>query len=117
MTRTIKNGAAVALATSSTMAADNVPEVSQHAEIAETPNEGAMEQTNAKASHFKDVQDAQERINIDSKVNAIVVNYKDNCRASIAALMQNKLNEHIKVLEAEKTQITLEAKLYSLKQE
>ena len=41
--RTIRNGAAIALATSLTMAADNVPEVFQPAKIAETPNERAIE--------------------------------------------------------------------------
>ena len=94
MTKTTRNRAAAALATGSMMATNNVLEVSQHTEVAETPDEGATEQANAGASHSKDVQDAQKRMDIDSKVDGVVVDYEDNCRASIAALMQNKLNEH-----------------------
>ena len=117
MTRTTRNEAAAALATGSTMAANNVPEVFQRVKVAETPNEGATKQANAGASHSKDVQDAQKRMNIDSEVDAIVIDHKDNCRALIAALVRDKLNECIKVLEAEKAQVTLEAKLCSLEQE
>ena len=43
MTKIIKNGAAAILAIGSTMVANNLPEVSQHAEIAETFNERATE--------------------------------------------------------------------------
>lgn len=37
------------------MKADNMPELSQHAKIAETSAEKLMEQTNAWVSDFKDV--------------------------------------------------------------
>ena len=117
MTRTTKNRTAAALATGSTMTANNVPEVSQRAKVAETPNKGAIKQTNAKVSHSKYIQNAPERINIDSKVDAIIVDYEDNHRASVATLVRDKLNKRIKVLEAEKVQITLEVKLHSLEQE
>ena len=117
MTRTTRNKTAAALATDSTMAANNVLEVSQCTEIAETPDKGATEQTNTRASHFKDVQDAQKCMDIDSKVNAIVIDHEDNCRVLIAILVWNKLNERIKVLEAKKAQVTLEAKLCSLEEE
>ena len=116
MTRTTRNGAAVALATGLIMATNNVPEVSQCTEVAETPDKRATEQANAGASHSKDIQDAQECINIDSKVDAIVVNHEDNHRALVVTLVWEKLNECIKMLEAKKAQITLEAKLCSLKQ-
>ena len=56
-------------------------------------------------------------MNIDSKVDAIVVDHEDNCKALIAASVQDKLNKRIKVLEAKKAQVTLKAKFYSLKQE
>ena len=56
-------------------------------------------------------------MDIDSKLDAIVVDYEDNCRALVAASVRDKLNERIKVLEAKKTQITFEAKLCSLEQE
>ena len=117
MTRTTRNGAAAALATGSIMAANNVPEVSQRAEVVETSDKRATEQANTKAFHSKDVQDAQERMDINSKVDAIVVNHENNRRASVAALVEDKLNERIKVLEAKKAQVTFEAKLCSLKQE
>ncbi|MCJ1268486.1 hypothetical protein MMC22_008374 [Lobaria immixta] len=117
MTRTTRNGAAAALATDSIMAANNVPEVSQHAKVAETLNEEATEQTDVGASHSKNVQNTQKCIDIDSKVDAIIVDYENNCKALVAALVQNKLNERIKVLEAKKAQVTFEAKLCSLKQE
>lgn len=55
-------------------------------------------------------------MDIDSKIDAIVVNHEDDCRALVAALVRNKLNERIKMLEAKKVQVTLEAKLCSLKQ-
>ena len=117
MTRTTRNRAAAALATGSTIAANDVSEVSQHIKVAETPNVGATKQANVEASHSKDVQNAQECIDIDSKVDTIVVDHEDNCRALVAALMQDKLNERIKVLEAKKAQVTLEAKLCSLELE
>ena len=56
-------------------------------------------------------------MDIDSKVDTIVVDHKDNHRAWVAASVQSKLNECIKVLEAKKAQVTLEAKLCSLEQE
>ena len=56
-------------------------------------------------------------MDIDSKVDAIVVDYKDNHRALVAALVWDKLNKRIKVLEAEKAQVILEAKLCSFEQE
>ena len=117
MTRTTRNGAAAALVTGLTMAADNVSEVFQRTKVAKTPNERVTEQANAGASHSKDVQDAQKHIDIDSKVDAIVVDHEDNCRALVAALVWNKLNECIKMLEAKKAQVTLEAKLCNFEQE
>lgn len=41
-------------------------------------------------------------MNIDNKIDAIVVDYKDNCRVLIATSVQNKLNKYIKVLEVKK---------------
>ena len=99
------------------MAANDMSKVFQHTEVAETPNKRATEQANAGASYFKDVQDAQKYIDIDSKVNAIVVDHENNFKALVTALVQNKLNECIKVLEAEKAQVTLKAELCSLEQE
>ena len=55
MTRTTRNGAAAALVTGSTIATNNMPEVSQCAKVAETPNKRAIKQANAGASHSKDV--------------------------------------------------------------
>ena len=55
MTRTTRNGATAALATSSTMVTNNVLEVSQCAEVAETPNKRTIEQANTGASYSKDV--------------------------------------------------------------
>ena len=117
MIRTTKNGAAAALATGLMMAANNVLGVSQHAKVAETLNKKATEQANAEASHFKDVQDTQERMDIDNKIDTIIVDHENDCRASIAASVRDKLNKCIKVLEAKKAQVTLEVKLCSLEQE
>ena len=55
MTRITRNRPAVALATSLTMTADNVLEVSQRAEVAKTPDEGATKQANVGTFHFKDI--------------------------------------------------------------
>ena len=114
MTRTTRNGATAALATNLIMVADNMLEISQRTKVTETPDKKATEQTNVGASHSKDVQNAQEHIDIDSKVDAIVVDYEDNCRALIATLMWDKLHECIKIFEAKKAQVTFEAKLRSL---
>lgn len=114
MTKTTRNGANAALATDLTMVADNMLEISQHTKVTETPDKKAIEQTNAEASYSKDVQNAQKRIDIDSKVDAIVVDHEDNCRALVATLVWNKLHECIKIFEAKKAQITFEAKLRSL---
>ena len=56
-------------------------------------------------------------MDIDSKVDAIVVDHEDNCRALIVILVWNKLNERIKVLRAKKVQVILEAKLCNFEQE
>ena len=87
MTRTTRNRAAAALTIDSTMAANNMPEVSQCAEVTETLNARATEQANVRASYFKDVQNTQECMDIDSEVDAIVVDYEDDCRASVATLV------------------------------
>ena len=92
----------MALAIGLTIVDNDVPEVSQRTKVAETSNKKATKQANTEASHSKDVQDAQERMNIDSKVDAIVVDYENDRRALIVALVQDKLNERIKVLEAKK---------------
>ena len=55
MTRTTRNRSAMALATSLTMTADNVFEVSQRAEVAETPDKGATKQANVGTFHSKDI--------------------------------------------------------------
>lgn len=55
MTNTTRNRAAAALATGLTIKADNMPELSQYAKIAETPAKKLTKQINAGVSDSKNV--------------------------------------------------------------
>lgn len=115
MNRT-RNGTAAALALGSRIEANNVLKSFQHAKIAETLMKELTEQVNAGTINSKDVQDAQKCMNIDSKVDSVIIENKDNCKNSVAILIQAGLHKRIKVLEAKKTIMFLEIKLFSLEE-
>ncbi|MCJ1267188.1 hypothetical protein MMC22_007073 [Lobaria immixta] len=75
------------------MAANNVPEISQHAKVAKIFN-----------------------TEVTDEINAIVVDYEDNRKALIPTLVRDKLNKRIKTLEAKKAQVILKAKFCDLEQ-
>lgn len=56
-------------------------------------------------------------MNVDSKVDCVIVKNKDNCRGSAAVSVWAGLHKRIKVLEAKKATVTLEAKLCSLEED
>lgn len=84
MTKTTKNRTTATLATGSTIEANNVPKLFQCIKVVKNFVKKPIEQTNTRVPDFKNIQDVEKQMKINNKMNSVIVDSKNNCRAFIS---------------------------------